>query len=157
MEKRGTIYDYFAQVLQSFGFVILCMNVFCLIFGESAKEFSTMFALGGKGVPVETAFQYLLLSALLVGLRYFYFTDVVIKKVSIAARTVGMFVSIVLIIVWFIWGFGWFPVDMWEPWVGFGICFVISVSVSVIVSVHKERLGNKKLEEALERLKSEEV
>ena len=157
MEKRGTIYDYCAQVLQSFGFVMICMNVFCLIFGEGAKDFSTMFTLGEKGVPVGTAFQYLLLSVLSVGMRYFYFTDVIIKKASIATRTVGMLVSIVLVIMCFIWGFGWFPVDMWEPWVGFCICFIISVSVSVIVSVHKERLGNKKLEEALERLKNEEI
>lgn len=157
MEKKGTIYDFFIQVFQAFGFVMICMNVFCILFGESAKGFSTMFELGAMGLTVEICFQFLLLSVLLVGLRYFYFTDAVIKKVSIAARTVGMFVSIVLIIVSFICGFGWFPVDMWQPWVMFVICFILSAGTSVIVSVHKERLSNKKLEEALERLKNEEA
>ena len=58
MEENKTIFDYLAQVLIVFGFTMLTISIFCLAFGESAKEFSAMFALGSKGIPVEIAFQF---------------------------------------------------------------------------------------------------
>lgn len=52
--------------------------------------------------------------------------------------------------------FGWFPVDEWLPWimffVSFGVCFVISLTVTVC----RERMENRRMEEALERLRKRE-
>lgn len=155
MKRENTIYDFVGQVFMIFGFTIACMNVFCILFGESAKEFSSMYALGGQGLTVATMMQLLILSVLIVALRYFFFTDLVLKKASTCARTLGMFTAIICVIVNFVFGFGWFPVDMWQPWVMFILCFIICAGSSAIVSVFKERTENRKLEEALERLKQE--
>lgn len=60
MEKKKTVFDYLAQVFTTFGFTMLVMNIFCLIFGDSAKEFSAMYELGSQGIPVNIAFQFFL-------------------------------------------------------------------------------------------------
>ena len=156
MEENKTIFDYLAQVLIVFGFTMLTISIFCLAFGESAKEFSAMFALGSKGIPVEIAFQFLGVSFLIVGVRYIFFTDICIKKMPIWLRTICMLAATVIIIAVFIIEFHWFPINMWRPWAMFFICFGISFFGSYLVMVIKERFENKQMEEALQRLKERE-
>lgn len=130
------------------------LNVFCLIFGSSAKEFSAMFALGNQGIPVKIVFQFLCVSVLIVGVRFLFFTDAVIKKMPIWLRTVCMLTSIVLIIAAFVAAFHWFPVDMWQSWAMFLICFGISFLGSYFVMATKEKMENKRMNEALQQLKT---
>ncbi|MBD5544737.1 MAG: hypothetical protein HDR01_11000 [Lachnospiraceae bacterium] len=156
MEERKTIFDYLAQVMIVFGFAMLIMNVFCMIFGNSAKGFSTMFELGNQGIPVEISFQFLCISALNVGVRFLFFTDTIIKKMPIWLRTVCMLVAVVGIIAVFILVFHWFPVNMWQPWAMFFICFAISFLGSYLVMRIKENVENRRMEEALQRLKEKE-
>lgn len=156
MEERKTIFDYLAQVLIVFGFTMLVITIFCLVFGDSAKDFSAMFALGSKGIPVEIAFQFLGVSVLIVGVRFLFFTDICIKKMAIWLRTICMLTAAVIIIAVFIIAFHWFPVNMWQPWAMFFVCFGISFLGSYLVMVIKERVENKRMEEALQRLKERE-
>ena len=156
MEENKTIFDYLAQVLIVFGFTMLTISIFCLAFGESAKEFSAMFALGSKGIPVEIAFQFLGVAFLIVGVRYIFFTDICIKKMPIWLRTICMLAATVIIIAVFIIVFHWFPINMWRPWAMFVICFAISFFGSYLVMVIKEQFENKRMEEALQRLKERE-
>lgn len=156
METKKTAFDYIGQVFLIFGITILILNVFCILFGESAKDFSTMFALGSAGLSVYTMLQFLGVAVCIVFLRFLFFTDVVIKKMPIVIRTVSMVMAVVIVIVVFIFAFGWFPVDMWQPWVMFLLCFGISFAISMLVTTLKERMENRKMEEALERIKQEE-
>lgn len=156
MEDRRTIFDYLAQVLIIFGFVMLAMNVFCLIFGNSAKEFSAMFALGEEGVPVKIAFQLLIVSALAAGVRFVFFTDIFIKKMPIWLRTICMLATVLMCLVAFIIRLHWFPTNMWQPWVMFFICFGLSFLGSCFVMIVKEKVENKRMDEALKRLKEKE-
>lgn len=153
MEKRGTVFDYLAQVLTIFGFAMLIMNVFCLAIGDDAGEVSAMFALGSRGIPVEIAFQFFCVAALIAGARLVFFTDLFIKNMAIWLRTIGMLTAVILIIAAFVVAFGWFPVGMWQAWAMFFVCFGISFLGSYCVMVVKERVENKKMEEALRRLK----
>ncbi|MDE7353704.1 MAG: hypothetical protein K2O06_11750 [Acetatifactor sp.] len=154
MKRRETIFDFGAQVFLIFGFSILCLNIFCMLFGESASPFSTMFELGTAGLTVVTMLQFFLLSVIIVSLKFLFFTDILIKNISVKLRTAGMFGTVILVLVLFIFLFGWFPVDMWLPWVLFFICFGGSAAVSMVLSILKERTENKEMAEALERLKS---
>ena len=156
MKEKSTILDYLAQVLIVFGFMMLVLNVFCLAFGNSAKEFSAMFELGNQGIPVKIAFQFLCVSALNVGVRFLFFTDVIIKKMPIWLRTICMLISVVIIIAAFIMVFHWFPANMWQPWAMFFICFGISFLGSYFVMIIKEKAENRRMEEALQRLKEKE-
>lgn len=156
MEEKRNIFDYLAQVLSVFGFAILTMNIFCLVFGNSAREFSAMFELGNQGIPVKIVFQFLCVSALIVGVRFIFFTDIIIKKMPIWLRTICMLTGIVIIIAAFIIVFHWFPVDMWQPWAMFFICFGISFLGSYFVMIIREKVENKRINEALQRLKEKE-
>ncbi len=156
MEEKKTIFDYLAQVMIVFGFSMLIMNVFCLAFGNSAKGLSAMFELGNQGIPVKIAFEFLCLSALITSIRFIFFTDILIKKMPVRTRTICMLASVVIIIAAFIIIFDWFPVDMWQSWAMFFICFGISFIGSYFVMTIKEKTENRKMKEALERLKEKE-
>ncbi len=153
MEKRETIFDYLGQVLWVFGFTILVLLVFCVMFGEDAKEYSTIFQLGSSGLSVATMLQFGLTSVVCITFRYLFFSEAVFKNMKIATRTVSMFVCIIAFIVACIILFNWFPVNDWLCWGMFILSFGVSAAISTVLSVVKEKLENKKMEEALNRLK----
>lgn len=153
MEKKRTIFDYLAQVMIIFGFTMLVMNIFCLAFGNSAKDVSTMFELGSQGVPVKLAFQFLCISALIAGVQFTFFTDIFIKRMAIWLRTACMLIAVLIIITAFVIAFHWFPINTWWPWVMFFVCFGISFLGSCLVIIIKEKIENRQMEEALQRLK----
>lgn len=155
MENKKNIFDFAGMVLIIFGFSMIFMMVFTVICGEDARGFSTMFALGKQGVPVTVMAQFLFMAVLIVLARWVFFTDFLIKKSSITIRTIGMFLTVILISAGFIIAFRWFPVNMWKPWFLFFICFGISAGVSLIVVRLKEKIENKKMEEGLKRLREE--
>lgn len=157
MEEKRNIFTYLAQVMIVFGFAMLVLNIFCLIFGDSAKDFSAMFELGNRGIPVEIAFQFLVVSILIVGARFLFFTDFVIKVMPVWLRTVCMLATVVLLIASFVAVFGWFPVDMWQAWAMFLFSFGLSFLGSYLVMVVRERVENRRMDEALRRLKEKEV
>lgn len=156
MEEKRTIFDYLAQVLMIFGFTMLILNGLCMIFGEEAKGVSAMFALGGQGIPTKIAFQFLCVAALIVGLRLIFFTDILVKRMPIWLRTVCMLTAIIVLIAAFAAAFDWFPVNQWKPWAMFFICFGVSFLGSYSVMVIRERAENKRMEQALQRLKEKE-
>lgn len=156
MEERKTVFDYLAQVLMIFGFTLIILNLFCYLFGEDAKAYSTMFALGKEGIKTDTMMQYLLASAFTVLFRFLFFTDIVIKNWRVVTRTICMIVSEILMIAVFVLVFGWFPVDMWQSWVLFLVCFGLCFAASVTVTITKERVENRKMEAALKKLKEQE-
>lgn len=156
MEEKKTFFDYLAQVMIVFGFAMLTLNIFCLVFGNSAKDFAAIFSLGDRGIPVEIALQFLCVSALVTGARFVFFTDVIIQKMPIWLRTICMLFLTVAMIAVFIVIFHWFPVNMWQPWAMFFVCFGLSFLGSCFVVMVKEKVENKRMEEALRRLKEKE-
>ncbi len=157
MERNKNIFDYLAQVLTIFGFSMLILNLFCIVFGDSAQGLSSMFALGSLGIPVEIAFQYLVISTLIVGSRFLFFSDRFFQKMSVPLRTVCMLGSVLFITAAFIIRFQWFPADLWQAWAMFFVCFLLSFLCSYLVMLLKEKAENRKLKEALDRLKEKET
>lgn len=153
MENRKTIFDIIGQIFTIFGFSVICLIAFGYLFGEDAKKYSSMFALGNDGLTLSTLVQFLLTSTIIVLFRQFFFTDIILKNISMIARTIAMFGSVVVMIVVFVWMFGWFPVNEVKPWIMFVICFAACAGISTVISILKERMKDKKMQEALERLK----
>lgn len=156
MDENKGIFDYLTQVFVVFGFSMLVLNIFCIMFGDSAQGLSSMFALGSQGLPVEMAFQYLGICVLIVGIRFVFFTDRLIKNMSIPLRTVCMLGSVLLITVVFIIRFQWFPIDLWQAWAMFFLCFAVCFIGSYFTMLLKEKTENRKLNEALSKLKKKE-
>lgn len=157
MIKRNTIFDYLAQIMVIWGISMLSLCLFCVLFGEAAHGYSTIFQLGSKGISVATALQFFCLAIIITGLKWIFFSDIVIKRLSVLFRNILMFAAIILSVGIFAAVFRWFPINQAKPWVMFFICFFLCSSVSVIVSVKKEKSDNQKIQDALERLKGEEI
>ncbi|MDE6845759.1 MAG: hypothetical protein K2J99_08345 [Lachnospiraceae bacterium] len=156
MEERKTVFDYMGQIFITFGFSIVVLNIFCILVGEGAQEVSTIFSMGKQGLAVTTMMQFFGVSVCITGLRAFFFTDKIIKRMSIAMRSVCMLTSIVVLVVICAVMFGWFPVTMWQSWAGFLITFALCFVGSLILMTLKERTEDRKMEEALQRLKEQE-
>ena len=153
MIKKSTIFDYLIQIMVIWGISILSLCVFCSVFGEMAKGYSSMFQLGNSGIAISTLIQYLFLSIIVASLRWLFFTDVLIKRVSILIRSIMMFVSVILLIGIFAAIFQWFPVNDMKSWMMFFVCFFVCACISVVISAIKEKSDIKKMQEALEHLK----
>ena len=124
MDKKKLLIHYIEEVFMIFGIMIMLMNLLCLIFGESAKGISQMFVFGNKGLSLSIMIQFFCIMSCLL-----------------------------ITIVSFIILFDWFPINMWEPWLLFGVSFGISFVVSCVLNVRKERVENEKMARALEKLK----
>ena len=155
MDKNISILKYLSQVFMIYGITTVLLNVFCILFGTSAHGLSTIFSLGNEGVGVATSFQFLLAVSLIVGLRAVFMTDILIKKMPLAARIITMFAGASAVMIAFIFLFKWFPANTPMAWILFIICFIVSCIVSTLVSVLAEKQENRRLEEALKRYKEE--
>lgn len=156
MEERRTFWDYLTQLFAVFGITMIILTVFCLIVGENAEGYSSIFQLGKQGIACSTMLQFLATSALITGIRYIFFTDRLIKQMPVTLRIVCMVLSIIVLIGVFSYLFSWFPVDEWLPWVCFLVCFAICATISTLVSLAKEKAENKALAEALKRMKEKQ-
>lgn len=156
MIKKNTIFDFMINVMVVFAISIISICLFTFLFGKEAEGISTMFALGEKGIPLSTIVQFLVLAFMITMLRWIFFTDILIKTLSITFRIILMFIMVIVMIAVFAAIFQWFPVNMVKPWIMFFLCFVICATVSVIISSLKEKKENEKLQEALELLKQED-
>ena len=155
MEEKKTIFDYAEQVFGIFGFSIIILNIFCWLFGEEAKDISSLFSMGKEGLSLSIMVQFFSTSVWIVIMRFLFFTDVVFKNMRIVARSAAMVVSILVMMAAYIRIFDWFPVDDWLPWVMFFGCFGICCVISLSLSALRERIENRKMENALNRLKQQ--
>ncbi len=156
MDKNFSIFKFLSQVFMIYGITTGLLNIFCILFGTSAYSFSTIFSLGNSGVGVSTSFQFLLAVSVIVGLRFIFMTDILIKKMPLAARIIVMFAGAFVTMIVFIFLFDWFPEGLPAAWIMFIICFIISCAVSTVISVLAEKQENRRLEEALKRYKEGE-
>lgn len=153
MQKKKSIFDFLTNVFVIYGVTILILSVLCMVIGEAAAEYSTMFAFGNDGLAAVTLLQFLLLAFLITAYQWICCTDLLIKNWSVTPRTILMFVLIIVTMGILAKVFGWFPVDMPEAWAGFFISFFVCAAASVGTTLLKEKIENKKLQDALERLK----
>lgn len=156
MEGRKTIFDYLGQVFITFGFSIVMLNLFCVLVGEDAREVSTIFTMGNKGLTVATMAQFFAVSVCITALQAVFFTDRFIREMSVTLRTVCMLTSVVSVILAGTFMFGWFPVNQWQSWAGFFLSFGVCFAGSLCLMTLKERTENRKMEEALRKLQERE-
>lgn len=156
MIKKNSIFDYAVHTMVIWGISILSICLFSVLFGENAREKSTLFQLGSRGISLETLMQFLVLAIVITGVRWLFFTDILFKRLTVLFRSIWMLTCVIMSVgvLSAIWQ--WFPVNQVLPWVMFIACFLVCACISVIVFVLKERSDNRRMQDALERLKNEE-
>jgi hypothetical protein len=155
MNDRKTIIDYITQVLSLFGFTMIIMMSFSLLFGESAKGYTTLFANGKAGVSAEVMVQFLVLSLINVFIRFLFLSDRIIKEMLITIRIVLTLMAVLISISIFIIIFGWFPIHMWQPWTLFVGSFLMCSAIGTFITSAQNKMENKKLAEGLANLREQ--
>ena len=153
MEERKTIYHYLGQLFFMYGIIVLIFVFLSYTVNEQAVQSSPLFALGKEGLTMDTLVQLFGFCVCLLLLRILFLTDVVIKNLQIAIRSLCFVVATVLIIILFVYLFSWFPMNDRNAWIGFFVSYTICTSVGILISLLKEKAENKKMEQGLKRIR----
>ncbi len=153
MEDRKTIFNYISQMFSIYGVMIVIFVVINLIIGDNAGSVSTLFSLGKTGLSTATLLELLLLTLIVTAAQSIFLTDVVIKNMALIVRNILFFATILVAITVFASVFGWFPLTDPAAWIGFIVSFAVCAAVSAFLMRLEENAENKKMQEALNRLK----
>ena len=151
MEEKKTIFNYISQTFATYGVIVLIFILFSLFIGESASEYSPLFALGKEGISLPILAELLLLAVMITGAQVVFVTDILIKNLSIVLRNVLLFVTVFIVMVIMIIIFDWFPTNDITAWMGFVISYAVSMLVSVGITKLREHLENSKMQKALDK------
>ena len=126
MEEKKTIFNYISQTFATYGVIVLIFILFSLFIGESAAEYSPLFALGKEGISLPILAELLLLAVMITLAQIVFVTDVLIANLSIVLRNVLLFVTVF-------------------------ISYAVSMMVSVGITKLREHLENSKMQKALDK------
>ena len=153
MEEKKNVFDYIRQLFTIYGVMVLIFVIFNLVIGDEAKSISTLFTLGSTGLMSATLLQLLLMAVIITVAQNIFLTDILIKNLALIVRNILFFVTIMIAITAFVITFGWFPINNVAAWIGFIVSFAVCTGVSAWLMHLEEKAENKKMQEALNRLK----
>lgn len=153
MEQKKTIFSYIGQVFATYGIIVTIFIVFSILIGERACGVSSLFSLADEGLAINTLLQLLLMTVIINLSQNLFLTDRWIKNMPMIIRNILFFATVCVVIVVFAFLFEWFPVKDYNAWIGFAVSFVICTIISVGISKLEENAQNKKMEQALEKIK----
>ena len=153
MEDRKTIFEYIAQFFTTYGIMVVIFIVINLVIGDNARSVSTLFAIGSDGLSSAMLLELLLLAFIITAAQNIFLSDILIKDMALIVRNVLFFLTIMIAITVFVIIFGWFPINEVGAWIGFIVSFAVCTAVSAVFMRLEERAENKKMQEALNRLK----
>lgn len=153
MEEKKNVFDYIRQLFTIYGVMVLIFVIFNLIIGDEAKSISTLFSIGSAGLASATLLQLLFMALIITVAQNIFLTDILIKNLALIVRNILFFITIMIAIIAFVIVFGWFPINNVAAWIGFIVSFAVCTGVSAWLMHLEEKAENKKMQEALNRLK----
>ena len=152
-DKLLVLYKLITQILVIFSVTLLFITFIGILAGESAREYSTMFSLGNKGIAFDTVLQVLLSSIVVSLINQIFFSEKLFKNMMTIWKSILMIISIIVAIVIFVICFEWFPINLIEAWIAFFVSFGGFFLVSTVIMVTKTKREAKKYDELLESYK----
>ena len=76
--KKNTVFDFLTHIMVVWGISIMFLSIFVFLFGESAKELSSLYSLGKAAISIGTLMQFLLLATVVTALRWLFLSDMLI-------------------------------------------------------------------------------
>lgn len=156
VERKKDFFDYAGQALMIFGLMVAFISMCSYFAGDEGKVHSTLFSLGSEGMSMVSLAQIFALAVLTTLIRWFFTSDRISARLSATARTVGMIVGCVAVIIVFVVAFDWFPFANPLAWISFILSFGICFTVSILVTLSKQKKENEAMAKALEKLKNDE-
>ena len=142
-ERKKTIFDFLGQSLILFATTIIILMIFAVVWGENAKNLSSIYRLGKEGLSVETMVQFLLISTLITGIRWFFFSGWISQKIPILWRIFVMMLIIFVIVIVCVYMFNWFQTSNSVEWISFILCFFGGALLGTIIALVKTRVENR--------------
>ena len=151
MEEKKTVFYYIRQGFATYGLAVLIFIIMGITIGERAKDYAYLFSMGNAGMSMPILLELFLLAVIITLAQVAFLTDTWIVNMSMVLRNVLFFASVLIVIVFMIVAFNWFPIRDVAAWVGFIISYALSMTISTLVTKLKERAENSKMQEALEK------
>ena len=151
MEEKKSIFNYISQTFATYGIMVTIFMTFSFLIGESTEGISSLFILGKDGLTIATLTELLLLAFIITILQNVFLTDQLIKNMSIILRNTLFLITVLTVIITMIFVFKWFPADSVMAWIGFIVCYLISMGISILVIRLKENTENKRMQSALDK------
>ena len=153
MEEKKTVFNYISQLFAIYGVVVAIFVAINLIIGNDAGSVSSLFSLGSTGLSTKTLIEIFFLVIIVTIDDNVFHTDLIIKNMSLIVRNILFFAVIMVTSIVFALVFGWFPLDDVGAWIGFIVSFTVCAVFSAILTRLEENAENKKMQDALNRLK----
>lgn len=151
MEENKTIFDYLGQLFATYGITVAILMVLTILIGEHTNDISSLYSLGNRGLSIQTLAQLFLFSVIITISQIAFLTDKWIKNIQMVIRNILFFGTICVTVALF----SWFPIGNIKAWIGFLISFILCSTISVGITRLAENAENKKLEQALKKLKED--
>lgn len=151
MEEKKTVFYYVRQAFATYGVIVLVFAIMSIVIGERTKDYAALFSMGNAGMSMPILMELLLLAVIITLAQVVFLTDTWIMNMSLMIRNVLFFVSVLIVIVFMIVAFHWFPARDMTAWLGFIISYALSMIISALITRLKERAENTKMQEALDK------
>ena len=151
MEEKKTVFYYVRQAFATYGVIVLVFAIMSIVIGERTKDYAALFSMGNAGMSMPILMELLLLAVIITLAQVVFLTDTWIMNMSMMIRNVLFFVSVLIVIVFMIVAFNWFPTRDMTAWLGFIISYALSMIISALITILKERAENTKIQEALDK------
>lgn len=140
-----------SRSLIAFAVFILVLSICAQFMGNESEILEmSLYQLGNQGIAIETIFQGFLLS-----LAVSCINEIVdlFHSMLVLWKTILRVVLITLTAVLFIIYFDWFPSDLLEAWVGFGLSFMLCFTIACCFMVYKTKKENEEYQRLFEQFK----
>lgn len=153
-EEKKVFSVFFQHTIVTFAYSIIAMTVTGWILANSRGMHDTLSIFGSEGLTYQSIAQIFFLSAVLGFLVTLLTSDIILKHVMLLWRyTLLLFLSTVACGL-FVAAFRWFPLDLWQAWVGFILFFVTFFVIGLCAMIAKTRIEDKRYEKLLSAYKS---
>lgn len=143
------VFELSKDILFTFGILILIFTVLALAVGKKAADISTLFIYGNQAISLGIIFQLLGLSLCTNMLKSFFNSNFMIKRISRTIRHILLFILVFILLVGTILFFNWFVSDEKLPWILTSVAFIISFTVSTVITELKQKKETNELQDAL--------
>ena len=151
MEEGKNIWNYLGQIFTTYGIIIFIFIIYGTIFGEDARNSSSLFEYGAEGFSKTTLVQLFIQSFIITLSQIIILTDRVIKKMAFPVRILLFFVVVLVEMIFFILKYEWFSTSEVYAWIGFFASFSVCSIFGIVFSVINEKKENQKMAKALEK------
>ena len=137
---------------QTFTLSLFFVSVFNLALSGQAQEMrqlSELFALCGRGVSFTALGELLVLSFLISIARAIWFSQTLFKNMLMRNRITLMLISVFVMAGTCSALFGWFPLHLWQAWLGFMFSFATATAISFTAMLCRTQIERRKYQSKL--------